>query len=217
MREKLLLILLALLAGTCGCAPSAARTADDDSATSAPPRPIDRVRAGIVSVKGQFEQSAQAAQDVTNASAGSRARSDRNRFNKDLASLDVAVAQLRSDGVELRERAAEYLALWSGQKVTITASGAVAGYTDQRRAQVKAKYDQMVAAMQHANQAATPLMADMKDLQKKLSGGPEEVQFQSLRSQSIQISNESAQVQSHLDSALKDLDELTAMLNEQAG
>jgi hypothetical protein len=217
MRGKVLLIALALLAGSCGCAPSAAHTSADDSAASAPPRPIDKVRAGIVSVDSQFEKSAQSAQDVTNSSAGGSFRSDRGRFSKDLESLDVAVAQLRSDAVELRERATEYLALWSGQKVTVTASGAVGGYPDQRRAQVKAKYDQMVADMQQANRGASPLMADMKELEKKLAGGRDEAQSQSLRSQSNRISEETAQVRSHLDSALKTLDELTAMLNEKNG
>ena len=217
MRGKVLLIALALLAGSCGCAPSAAHTSADDSAASAPPRPIDKVRAGIVSVNSQFEKSSQSAQDVTNASAGGSFRSDRGRFSKDLESLDVAVAQLRSDAVELRERATEYLALWSGQKVTVTASGAVGGYPDQRRAQVKAKYDQMVADMQQANRGASPLMADMKELEKKLAGGRDEAQSQSLRSQSNRISEETAQVRSHLDSALKTLDELTAMLNEKNG
>jgi hypothetical protein len=217
MRGKVLLIALALLAGSCGCAPSAAHTSADDSAASAPPRPIDKVRAGIVSVNGQFEKSAQSAQDVTNTSAGGSFRSDRSRFSKDLESLDVAVAQLRSDAVELRERATEYLALWSGQKVTVTASGAVGGYPDQRRARVKAKYDQMVAAMQQANQGASPLMADMKDFEQKLKGSPDAAQLQSLRSQSLRISEETAAVRSHLDTALTNLDELTVMLKQTSG
>src|SRR6185436_3278570 len=79
-------------------------------------KPIDRVRSGIADVSADLEKTLASLKQASEQS-GLGELSRRAAFSENLKSTEKRVAILRADAKELRERASDYLALWSGNVV----------------------------------------------------------------------------------------------------
>lgn len=168
--------------------------------TEAPPlRPIERVHAGIIAVRDQSDATLTAAE----AMVADPSRTRQNRFNEDLRLMETAVQTLRNDATELRERANEYLILWSGQSTGFTNDGRFYERSDDRYGQRKTKYEEMVKSLQAARDEILPLMTDLKGL----SASPSQTIVQPARQRQTRAA-------AHLNTAVTQLDELTQMFKQ---
>src|SRR6476660_5779473 len=108
-------------------------------------KPIDRVRSGIADVAGDLRKTQSSLRDLENQS-GPFDRGRRAAFSDNLQSTEQRIATLRTDAKELRERAAEYLTLWTGQVVTVGSD--YYGYRSDAKHDVRRdKYDAFVATL----------------------------------------------------------------------
>jgi chromosome segregation ATPase len=118
------------------------------------------------------------------------------------------VQTLRADAGDLRQRADEYLFLWSGNKAGFTTEGNYYQVTDEGRQQKKAKYNEMVTALQQARDEILPLMPDLEKLQAAFDAKTDR---EKLRADVQQARQRETRGTAHLKDGLARLDELKAM------
>jgi hypothetical protein len=193
---------------------AACRSSGDASSRegAGPPKPIDRVRGGIVEVRDQLEATLASADHVV-ADPGPGSRSKRSEFRNDLEKTRSAVQTLRADATELRVRANEYLTLWSGQTTIVTAEGSIyTGAANDARQRSKAKYDEMVGSLQQARDEVLPLMDELDKLQTAFEKHRTADDLRAVNPGVQQARQRETRAVAHLNTALASLDELRAML-----
>jgi hypothetical protein len=161
-------------------------------------KPIDRVRNGIVALQANLKLTLGSAQSLGGSS------SSRSVFSQNLEATERQVGTLRSDATELRDRATDYLALWSGQTMTITGNSHSYG-TDHRRDLAKAKYDEFINDLLAARDVVLPLLDRLKTVQSSTNQV-------AMQAEVRQAQIDGAKGMQHLDQALAALDELKGML-----
>jgi hypothetical protein len=133
-----------------------------------------------------------------------RRGASRNGFSREVKQIDQSVSTLRKDAAELRERANDYLLVWGGETYLVTSESHATG-TDPRRDVVKTKYDAMVAELVSAREIVVPLLDRFKSLEKS-SDSP------AMRADVQQAQADTERATGHLDTALRQLDELKQLV-----
>jgi hypothetical protein len=188
------LVATLLLSQLLGCAGSA----HPNESPKSDLMPIDRVRNGIIALQANLKLTIASAQSLA---GGPSARSV---FSQNLRATEEQIGTLRADAIELRDRASDYLALWSGQTMTITGQSHSHG-TDEQRDRAKAKYDAFVGDMVAARDIVLPLL----DRLRTIDSSADQV---ALQAELRQAQVDGAKGIQHLDEALAALDELRNML-----
>jgi hypothetical protein len=189
-----------------GCMSSATKT----QGGATPVRPIDRVRNGIGAVKTQLDAALAAARAVT-ADPAMNSRSNRQTFSRELRATEQQVQTLRSDAIELHQRASEYLALWGGGTSVLTTDGRINPTSNQASTSLQAKFDEMVSALQQARDVAAPLLANLQQLEGRLRDDVSAAEMQALRPDVQRASAQEALAVAHLNTAVTKLDELKSL------
>jgi hypothetical protein len=184
----------ALVLLVAGCASSSG----DDASKANALKPIDRVGEGIVDLRDDLRHTADASESI------SSDPSSRATFSRSLRSTERRAQTLRADAAELRDRAADYLALWSGQTYTVASNSHAAG-TDDRRQIVKQKYDQFVSEMIAAKETVLPLLDEFRAIESSRDANAISPGVHNARQKTEQAT-------ASLSDALRSLDELKELV-----
>jgi hypothetical protein len=174
-----------------------AQTANESQGSQV--KPIDRVREGIVALQAHLKGTLASSTSLANGGWGSR-----ERFSQDLQETQRCAQTLQSDSAELRERASDYLAAWSGNTYIITRDSHARG-TDTQRGVVEAKYDEFVNSMLAAKEVVLPLLEQLKTIEASHDSA-------AVRANLQQAESQEAQATQALDEALARMDELKHLL-----
>jgi hypothetical protein len=126
------------------------------------------------------------------------------------------VQALRKDAIELRERASEYLTLWGGDVTVIGAGGSISTKSNEPRQVIKARYEEMVSALQQARDVATPLLTALWQLEGRLRNSLSAADLQALRPDVQRASSQEKRVVAELDIAVAKLDEVKSLATAAA-
>lgn len=176
---------------------------------SAPPvqpvKPIDQLRVGIVVAAEQLQATLALAEEAA-AEPTSRQRPRPNRFADSLEKTRAAMQTLRADAQEVRDRAGDYMTMWSGEVVVVSPDGSLGSSVSPTQQRGKAKYDQMVTSLLQAREQLLPLEAELL----KLKDGQE---TSAAAADLPQIRQRGAQAVAYMNAAVTQLDELKAILS----